>query len=134
MPLTRATVTAASRIMLPAYVVLCLIFGVAYIFDPGNRLEQAPSITFQRAILPLWTWGAIMLTLAALMLGAFRTKSRLTFAYALCCCAITWALWGIAIAVSIFLTPNTSWLAPALPWFVSVCCIASLASLVTRET
>ena len=133
MPLTRTTVTAASRTMLPAYVVLSALVGVVYIVDPGNRLGRAPSITFQRDVMPLEVWGAVMVGLAALMVAAMLSQRRLLFAYALSCCALTWLIWGAAIARAIFLTDNTSYLAPVLPWFVTVACWASIRSLLAQE-
>lgn len=133
MPLTRSNITSASRTMLPAYIVVCALFGGYYLLDPGGRLERAPSVTFQRQVMPLEVWGAILLTIAVLMVAALASRRRYLFAYALCCCALTWLIWGGAIAVSIFQTDNTSYLAPVLPWFVTVCCIASTKSLVTKE-
>lgn len=133
MPLTRTTITSASRTMLPAYVVLSLTFGVYYVTDPDGRLNRAPSTTFQRDVMPLEVWGAILLAIGVLMLSAIATRRRLLFAYALCCCALTWFIWGAAIAGSIPRTDNTSYLAPALPWFVTVACIASTRSLVRKE-
>lgn len=134
MPLDRAHITSASRTMLPAYVVLCLVFGLGYLFDPQGRLGRAPSTTFQRDVMPLEAWGGILLGLAALMLAAIASQRRYLFAYALCCCALTWFIWGLAIAGSIPRTDNTSYLAPGLPWFVATACIASTRSLVTKES
>lgn len=133
-PLDRSNITWASGIMLPAYVVLFLAFGAAYVTDPDGRLSRAPSVTFQRDFMPLWCWGAAMIMTAILILVAFRTGNRAACAYALCCAAVTWFLWGCSVAAAIPLTPNTTYLAPVLPWFVSVCCIASTKSLIRQES
>lgn len=74
-----------------------------------------------------------MLTIAGLMAISLVVHHRLVFAYALCCCALTWFIWGVFFAASIFDNPNTSYLAPVLPWFVSIACIASVSSLVRKE-
>lgn len=131
--LTRETVTRASRTMLPAYVVLCVAFGAVYVIDPQGRLGRAPSTTFQRDYMPLEAWGGVLLALAVLMLAAMATKRRYLFAYALCCCGLTWFIWGLTLAGSIPRTDNTSYLAPVPPWFFMTCCIASLRSLLAQE-
>lgn len=133
MPLDRAHISNASATMLPAYVVLCTVFGLGYVIDPQGRLGVAPSTTFQREVAPLDAWGGILLGLAALMVAALFTRRRLLFAYALCCGVLTWAVWGCVIAASIPITPNTSYLAPVPAWFFAVCCLASTRSLVSRE-
>lgn len=133
MPLDRAHVTIASRTMLPVYILVELAFGIAYTTDPGNRLNLAPSVEFQRELMPLWLWGLLQLTLALLMAAALAAHHRATFAYALAVGAVTWFLWGASIGASIFLTPNTSYLAPVLPWFVTLACVASMRSLLARE-
>lgn len=135
MPLTRATVTVASRIMLPAYCLLCAAFGLVYTFDPGHRLNTVPALTFQRQVMggTMLPWGLLFLGLAVLMVLAFTRKSRMTFAFALCCCAVTWLLWGGMYAVSVAQEPRASVLAPVLPLFVVAACIASTASLLKGE-
>lgn len=135
MPLTRKTVTAASRIMLPAYVILSAVFGLVYVFDPFGRLDGVHALAFQRRLTggSMVVWGLIFLGLAVLMLVAFTRHSRLLFAFALCCCAFTWFLWGCAYTASVVIDPQTSILAPVLPWFVTACCTASSVSLLKRE-
>lgn len=135
MPLTRSTVTVASRIMLPAYVVLSAAFGLVYTFDPLHRLHSVHALAFQRQVGgdSMLLWGLIFLGLAAAMVVAFSRHNRMLFAFALCCCAVTWFLWGCMYAVSAVIDPQTSLLAPVLSWFVTTCCVASTASLLKRE-
>lgn len=135
MPLTRQTVTAASRIMLPAYAVLSGAFGLVYTFDPLGRLDGVHALAAQRAVMngTMTPWGLLFVGLALLMLLAFRIRNRMMFAFALCCCAVTWFLWGVLYTVSIFIDPETSLLAPGLPLFVVTACIASTVSLLKGE-
>jgi hypothetical protein len=134
MPLTRSNVTVASRIMLPTYVVLTTMFGLVYVIDPFGSLGNISALRFQRSVMPMAAWGAILLALSALMVVAFTRQSRMLFAFALACCAMTWFLWGGMYAVSVALAPTEASLnAPILPWFVSVACVASMASLLKGE-
>lgn len=119
--------------MVPTYIVLCSVTGFFYIFDPNGTLSVAPVYKTQREMLSLWMWGSVMWGLALMMLGAMIIHNRWVFAYALCCCALTWLLWGGAFALSAATTNNVTWLAPSLPVFVVVACIASTASLLSKE-
>lgn len=135
MPLTRSTVTAASRIMLPAYVVLTAVYGLIYTIDPGGRMGSVHALVFQRKLMggDMLPWGLVFLGLASLMLLAFSRRNRLMFAFGLCCCAVTWFLWGCMYIASVVIDTETSPLAPVLPWFVCACCIASTVSLLKGE-
>lgn len=135
MPLTRSTVTVASRVMLPTYVVLATLIGGYYVVDPGHRLGAVHALTFARWLTGgnMAIWGWIFLGLAALMCAAFATRNRLAFAFGLCCCAVTMLLWSAMYAASAIVDPETSLLAPVWPLFVAVACVASVASLLHRE-
>lgn len=131
--LTRDAITIASRIMLPAYVALSLAYGLVYVADPAHRLDGVSALTFQRSLMPMWCWGCVHLALAALMGVALYLRSRMVFAFALACCAMTWLLWGAMYAVSVLQTSDTSVLAPLPSLFVTTACIASMTSLLRGE-
>jgi len=135
MPLTKANVTAASRIMLPTYIVLTGVIGIVYTFDPLGRLDGVAALAAQRWIMggQMWPWGLVFLGLSAVMLAAFRQKRREWFVFALYGCAVTFAMWSVLYAVSIFLDPVTSLLAPVYPLFVVRACRASAKSLLRGE-
>lgn len=135
MPLTRETVTAASRIMLPAYVVCSAAFGLVYTFDPLDNLETINALEFPRQVMggTMLPWGLLFLALTLVMVAAFTRSDRMMMAFGLCCCAVTWLIWGCLYAGSIIINPETSMLAPVLPWFVTTACIASTVSLIKRE-
>lgn len=133
MPLDRAHITAASKIMLPTYVVLATLAGCVYTFDPFGRVAGIHALTFQRSVMPVWLWGCPFLVLAALMVLALVRRSRDGFAFALAVSSVAWFAWGCLYLVSATTDPEASVLAPAFPWFVAVACIASMVSLVKRE-
>ncbi len=133
MPLDRANVTATSRIMLPAYVILTATVGFVYTFDPFGRVAAVSALTFQRSLMPLWIWGALFLALAAVMLAAFARRSRHMFALALSVASVTWFTWGCFYLTSAVIDPHVSILAAVFPWFIATACIASMVSLVTGE-
>lgn len=133
MPLTRTNVTAASRVMLPAYVVLTASVGAVYTFDPLRRLAGVPALAVPRMLMPMTGWGLVFFGVAAVMFAAFLSKRRHLFIVGLYLCAATFLLWGIMYAASVATEPTTSVLAPAYPLFVVVCCYASAKSLLRGE-
>lgn len=131
--LNRTSVTVASRIMLPAYVVLSTAFGVDYLFDPLGRVEHQSALTYQRSVMDMRIWGALLLLLAFGMIVALVVHSRSSFVVALAVCASVWFVWGCLYVISAVQDPGASPLAPVVAWFVSVCCLASMASLMSGE-
>lgn len=132
-PLRRQNVTAASRIMVPTYALLALFFAIVYFFDPGGRASRAPSLEAQRDIMALWKWGVVMGVLAFMKIVAIVVNHRLAFVYALSCGAIAWFFWGVAVCVSYTQNDAVTLMAPVLPWFVMVCHIATIRSLLVGE-
>jgi hypothetical protein len=131
MPLSRATITAASRIMLPTYATLFLSLGVNYLVKPP-RLGDSPALTFADQLLPLQVWGAIFLTAGLLMVTALATRRRLLFEYALWLGGLTLAAWAIVFAAAAFRAhvSATAWEWPA---FGVAACYASYRSLSVGE-
>lgn len=133
MPLDRDHVTSASLIMLPAYVILAVVFGLVYVFDPGGRVDGVHALAAQREVMPLAVWGVMFLCLAGLMCLALATRSRTLFSYALAVAAVSWFTWGCLYLASVFVDPAASVISPFPAWFVATACIASMVSLVRRE-
>lgn len=134
MPLDRANVTIASRVMLAAYPVLNIIWGAAFLLDPQGRLGRAPSLQPARDAADLWLWGVMWLTLAALMAAAWFTRNRDRYIFALKVNRWVWFGWGFLIESAVFTQPDVSFLAGTMGWFVATACWASDRSLVARET
>lgn len=132
MPLDRDHVTIASRVMLPAYVLADLLFGVAFVL-PGSRPLRAPALGPARDVLPLAVWGGIWLAVAVVMAAALLRRSRLMFTFALSTNAVAWFLWGCLLEAAVLSQPAVTYLACVLPWFVAVASIASMQSLLREE-
>lgn len=133
MPLDRASVTAASRIMLPAYVIFFGVTGLTYLFTPYDRLVASPSLAYANTIMDLRGWGIVFLGASTLMLSALLSGNRSLYRYALLMCAVAMTVWTAVTILAVFNSPASpsSWCWPAI---VLVACIASERSLNTRET
>jgi hypothetical protein len=133
MPLTRHTVTAASRIMLPTYPFLFAGLGINYVTD-ADRLDQSPGLRWiDGHLMPLPGWGLVFLGAAALMVVALVARRRLLYRFALWMCLLASAAFAVALACAV-LFGIASYTAPIWPAFVARCCWASERSLLTRET
>lgn len=128
MPLTRATVTVASRKMLPTYPIFALWLGLIYAVDPGTRLAGSPAFP----LLPIAVWGGGFifsgLVLGASLIGQFRDL----YVYALAPLMVWCAVWTVMLAwAAVF--DGGSFSAPALPAFVARACWATMLSLLAEE-
>lgn len=135
MQLTRATVTAAARIMLPAYVLLNAWLGYQYLIDPTGRVARSHGLAYPRQLMggTMEPWGFVFLGLAALMLLALVIHNETTFALALGMGVIVFGLWAWCSLRSMSLDPTVSPTGPAVWLFIATACFASLVSLVKRE-
>lgn len=133
MPLDRENVTAASRIMLPAYIVLNSGFGMVLILDPTNTIKNARALRWQDGVLDLSAWGAWLTLLALLLAFAwFRNHNRDLGSFAIAVSAVSWLVFGGAWAVAIW-TDGATPLGPMLAAFVVTAHYASLKSIVRRD-
>lgn len=132
MPLDRAHVTVASRIMLPAYPLFAAGIGLSLILTPLDRLSETPAFRYVAELAPLRLWGAVFLTVAAVLVVALLVRRRPAYVLGLslmCMWMLGWA--GLLVASAI--KEESSWSAWTWPLFVAVACYASLASLLSRE-
>lgn len=131
MPLTRATVTAASRVMLPTYVVFFAVLGLNYMTAHQIALDN-PALAFANDVMPLKAWGGLFLACAAIMAIALFTRRRLLYRFALRVCGLSMVLWaGIIAAAS--LAGDATPAAAIWAGFVATACYASDRSLATKE-
>lgn len=132
MPLTRGTITAASRVMLPVYVVFFTLLGLTYLLTPLSRLLASPGLAYADALLSLRVWGGLFLVAAVVMAAAMVTQSRIAFRFALILCGLSMATFTAALMVAIFKSEASpaawSWSA-----FVVAACVASERSLAAGE-
>lgn len=132
MQLTRATVTVASRVMLPTYVALFAILGIAYILAPVGRLLESPALAYASDLIPLPGWGGVFLACAALMSAALCTRSRALYSYALWVGIVALSVWSVVFVLAAVFgsaSPST-WVWPA---FAARACYATAKSLTVRE-
>lgn len=132
MPLTRANVTAASRITLPFYVVFYGVTGLNYLLTPRDRLLETPALSYADRVMPLPAWGGLFLIAALLMAAALVTGHRGLFRYALLLCGLSMTVWTVLTIAAAFgsSTSPGAWVYPAL---AVVGCIASYRSLTAGE-
>lgn len=132
--LTRRTVTIASRIMFPTYIVVDALFAFLYIFDPQHRLVANPSLELARMMLPLPVWGIVFATIAALMAwGLLAHTGKQRFLFALYTNIVVLTVWGCVYLGACFINPNAPFGLPIWPFTVAVACYASARSLEQRE-
>ncbi|HKY57652.1 MAG TPA: hypothetical protein VJL80_06415 [Aeromicrobium sp.] len=131
MPLDRAHVTVASRIMLPTYIGFFLIIGCNYIIDPP-RLAQSPMLRFADSLMSLQVWGSLFVACSLIMAAAMWSKRRTLYRFGLILAGTSMGLWAIAATFGAFLEP-ISFSAWAWPTFVTCATVASNRSLVRGE-
>ena len=132
MPLDRAHVTRASRIMLPTYVVFFGMVGLNYLTTSRDTLLATPALAYVDRVMSLRAWGLLFLAAALLMVAALATRRRLLYRFALRLCALSMLLFtGATVAAACFSNATPfGWAYPAL---VVAACAASDWSLATRE-
>lgn len=131
MPLTRDNVTAASRIMLPAYVVLFALLGINYLFA-DHTAAASPALAYVDNLMALTTWGGVFLGCSVLMLVALIRHGRTLYRFALRFCAVSMAVWAGMIAAA-SLSGDATPFAAVWAAFVATACMASDRSLRAGE-
>lgn len=126
--LTWASITAASRVMLPVYPVLAGWQGCAYAFGGPNR-TNTPSLQPAKELLPIQGWGSAFLILAALMVAGYAMRSRDVTVFVLYSACMAYGLWSLAFWFALATVPDASWMGPAWPMFAAVCCGVSATSV-----
>jgi hypothetical protein len=132
MPLTSSTVTKASLIMLPAYVIVAGYIGLCYLLAPESRL-QGPALKVARHLLPMEVWGVLALALAVAVVLAIATQNRQVVVLALCVGAVAYEFWCIFYAISVIQDPTASPVTPIWPFGWGIAHIASAVSLSRDE-
>jgi uncharacterized membrane protein len=132
MPLNRATITVASRVMLPTYPILAAGVGLNYLIASDRLLDAGVFYQVADSIVPLEFWGAAFLLVAIVMVVALLTRSRLGYELSLALMAgamLVWATVGLLAAIH----NGGSYTAALWPGFVIMACVASFMSLNERE-
>lgn len=133
MPLTRATVTRASRIMLPIYPIFSGWLGGNYLFTPRSRLVGTPVLKLADSYAPMPVWGALFLAVAVVLTFALVAERRFVYELALVTLAAMLLIWTAVFTVAIFTIPGSSPAGPAWPLLGIAACAATIRTLDTRE-
>lgn len=131
MPLTRATVTVAQRVMVPVNIVFAAALGYGYTFE-ATRLVTSPPYRSANEILPLPVWGVGFLGVAAWLTLAAVTSRRSVFVAGLAWLGVWMAVWA-GVFIAVYFKGDASFLAWTFPAYVAAACWASMLSLLARE-
>lgn len=132
MPLTRATITIAQRVMTVANTALAAAFGYGYVFE-ADALRRAPAYLSIDGLIPLEAQGVGYLGIAALLGVGLIVHNRLVHVVGLAWLMAWTATLGVLLVVG-WLDGDVTFLAWVLPTYVAVACWASMLSLLARET
>lgn len=131
--------TPGTRIAAWIFPTVTTWLGIGYLAGPDSRL-QSPAYKFAQTGfsghgLPMWGWGLIFLTVAALKVASllFAGDDPRPFVVAMCAGMGLYVCWGILIAGSVLTDDRTSLGAPALPIGWAAMHIAFLATLTGRR-
>lgn len=131
MPLDRAHITAASRIMLPTYCVFFGTVGLNFLAHPA-RLDSSPMLRYADQLMCLRLWGAVFSTCCLLMVAAFAFRHRDLYRFAVRVCAFSMVAWAM-VAIAGAIVQPVSFSAWAWPGLVAAACFASDRSLAKHE-
>lgn len=132
MPLTWQNMTVASRIMLPAYVLVAGYIGGCYLLAPDRRL-QGPALAVARHLLTMEMWGVLALGLAGTVVVSLITQRRNLVIVALCIGAVAYEFWCVFYGISAVRDPFASPVTPIWPFGWGIAHLASAVSLSRDE-
>lgn len=130
--LTRATVTAASRIMLPTHAGFSVALGGVWAWQADER-TAVHSLYALRDIWPIQATGGLLFALGALGVVSLLLGRRLPAAVLLFAGAVGYAALTVAVAWSLPGSPLASYSAPLWPAYVATAHLASAISLAADE-
>lgn len=112
MPFDRASVTTASRTMLPSYPILALMFGFNYLTTETPHLTgSSPVLEITNRVMPLPVWGVLFLAVGAFQVVALIVGKRVVYEAALALmCGLTMFL------ALLFSTISVGLLGASLMW------------------
>lgn len=132
MPLDRAHVTEALRVLIPWLPVLAFVLGADYLTMDRAKIEQVTVYSTADSIMPMSAWGAMFLTCSAVLVTAMLLHNRAVYAAAVSLLFAALTVWTGIFLYSIVdegASPS-AWIWPATGAVVAV---AVIRSLQTRE-
>jgi hypothetical protein len=131
MPLTRASMTIAQRVMTVANTALAAAFGYGYVFE-ADTLRHAAAYRSIDRLIPLEVQGVGYLGIALCLGVGLAVRSRRVHVAGLAW-LMAWTVILAGLLVAGWLRHDVTFLAWVLPAYVAVACWASMLSLVAQE-
>lgn len=131
MPLTRATITIAQRVMTVANTALAGAFGYGYVFE-ADTLRGAPAYRSIDRVIPLEAQGVGYIGIAILLGLGIIIHSRVVHVAGLAW-LMAWTASLSGLLVYGWVKGDVTFLAWVLPAYVAAACWASMLSILTRE-
>lgn len=131
MRLTRATVTRASRVMLPAHVLFSAWLGAGWMLQ-GSARTAVPALSSLRAVWPIESTGIVLFSLGVLAALALLLHQRVLAGVCLSTGALAYLVLAGFVAWPL-LHGVGSFSAPAWPLYVATAHFASMLSVVFDE-
>lgn len=125
--LTKASVTRASRIMLPVHCLFSTGLGLAWLLQDGAR-TAVPALSAVRSVWPIWATGAVILCVGLISVAGLLSHKRAIAATSLGMGALTFLILAVLITLPIA-HDGASFSAPLWPLYVAFAHVASMVSL-----
>lgn len=132
MPLDRAHVTTASRIMLPTYPAFAGGLGINFLIRGHDLTRAGVFYDVADTMAPLEVWGLVFLAVAVVQVAALISHRRFVYQSGLALMVGVMSVWAVVGLMAAMLEVG-SYTAPLWPGFVVVACIASFRSLNAGE-
>lgn len=113
MPLDRAHITVASRVMLPTYATIFGLLGLLFLIQQPSR-TAAPAFAPAKMVLhwlpgdPIHAWGVVFLTVAGLEVVAMVVRNRRLYLAGLVIGAGLVTFWTIVLTAAAAASPAVS--------------------------
>lgn len=120
-------VTAASKVAVPAHIILSAWIGAAWVIQDSTR-TAVPALYALRSWWPIQVTGFVILAIGLAAAVGLLTGSDTVAAVALSMNGLTFLVLAGFVAASLFQGP-ASYSAPAWPLYVAGCHLASVVSI-----
>lgn len=132
MPLDKKSMTVASRIMLPVYIVTFVWIGGSWLLTPLASLRQTPALRYLDGTIGLRAISLLLVAAGILIAAALVSQRRGMARYALTLAGICFGLLLLAFIIAPFFS-DTPPSAGAWPFLGLAACRASYKSVTLRE-
>lgn len=131
MPLDRAHISIAQRVMTVVNPAFAGLLGYAYTFKAAE-LQDAPAYDAAAQILPLQLWGIGFIGIALMLAAARLVHRRVVFVAGLAWLTI-WMVVFAGLFIKVYADGAATFIAWVFPAYVAAACWASMLTLLARE-